>query len=148
MVNQKNTAESINKWFATAKPEPTNADVAAQFAFFIEEVAEVFDATKDIDVADYLRMVKQDYLTLAKSDYLEETLNNWDKVGLLDGLCDTAVTVNGVATYLGMDFPGALEHISQSNWSKFDHEGKPILDDDGKITKGPNYFKPNLEPFV
>lgn len=148
MVNQKNTVESINKWFTTAKPSPTNADVAAQFAFFIEEVAEVFDATNDIDVADYLRMVKQDYLTLAKSDHLEETLNGWDKVGLLDGLCDTAVTVNGVATYLGMDFPGALEHISQSNWSKFDNEGKPILDDDGKITKGPNYFKPNLEPFV
>lgn len=143
-----NTNQEITNWFRTAKPSATNADVASQYAFFIEEVAEVFDATNDTDVAEYLRKVKQYYLILAKSDYLEKTLNSWNKIALLDGLCDTAVTVNGVATYLGMNFPGALEHISQSNWSKFDENGKPILDADGKITKGPNYFKPNLEPFI
>lgn len=148
MLSKENTIKSISDWFTTAKPEPTKADIASQFAFFIEEVAEVFDATNDIDVAEYLRSVKQDYLNLAKSNYLEEVLNSWNKIELLDGLCDTAVTVNGVATYLGMNFTGALEHISQSNWSKFNENGKPILNKDGKITKGPNYFKPNLEPFV
>jgi hypothetical protein len=32
--------------------------------------------------------------------------------------------------------------------SKLDENGKPILREDSKILKGPNYFKPNLEPIV
>jgi hypothetical protein len=32
--------------------------------------------------------------------------------------------------------------------SKLDENGKPIFNEHGKVLKGPNYFKPNLEKFV
>lgn len=148
-MTTKNTIESINNWFTTAKPNATNVDVSTQTAFFIEEIKEVFEATNDLDVAKYLQGIKEDYLNLSKkTEYVDETINGWNREELLDGLCDVIVTCVGVANYLKMDIVGALEHVSQSNWSKFDENGKPILNEDGKITKGPNYFKPDLEPFV
>jgi hypothetical protein len=32
--------------------------------------------------------------------------------------------------------------------SKLDHDGKPIYREDGKVIKGPNYFKPNLNTIL
>ena len=32
--------------------------------------------------------------------------------------------------------------------SKLDDNGKPIYDRNGKVMKGPNYFKPNLEKIL
>ena len=32
--------------------------------------------------------------------------------------------------------------------SKLGHDGKPIYNDEGKVMKGPNYFKPNLGKFL
>jgi hypothetical protein len=32
--------------------------------------------------------------------------------------------------------------------SKLDSDGKPLLREDGKILKGPGYFKPNLKQFI
>jgi len=32
--------------------------------------------------------------------------------------------------------------------SKLDKNGKPIYNNEGKVMKGPSYFKPNLTPFV
>ena len=32
--------------------------------------------------------------------------------------------------------------------SKLDENGKPIYNELGKVMKGPNFFKPNLEKFI
>jgi hypothetical protein len=32
--------------------------------------------------------------------------------------------------------------------SKLDEKGKPIYREDGKVMKGPNYFKPNLKKIL
>jgi hypothetical protein len=48
---------------------------------------------------------------------------------------------------LDMDVLGALEEVNRSNFSKFEN-GKAVFDENGKITKGKNYSKPNLKPFV
>ena len=32
--------------------------------------------------------------------------------------------------------------------SKLDSNGKPIYNADGKVMKGPNYFKPDLSKFI
>jgi hypothetical protein len=39
----------------------------------------------------------------------------------------------------------AVRRVNQSNWSKFDKDGQPIRDKDGKIAKGPDYKQPDLE---
>lgn len=42
----------------------------------------------------------------------------------------------------------AFEEVHRSNMSKLDENGKPIYREDGKITKGPNFFPPNLKQFL
>lgn len=64
----------------------------------------------------------------------------------LDSLADQIVTAAGVGHCAGMDVPGAVEVVDHSNWSKF-VDGEPVFDNNGKITKGPDYFKPDLEGF-
>lgn len=45
-------------------------------------------------------------------------------------------------------FVKAFEEVHKSNMSKLDENGKPIYREDGKITKGPNFFPPNLKQFL
>ena len=37
-----------------------------------------------------------------------------------------------------------FDEIQRSNMSKLDSNGLPIYRDDGKVMKGPNYFKPDI----
>ena len=41
-----------------------------------------------------------------------------------------------------------FDEIQKSNMSKLDENGKPIYREDGKVMKGPNYFKPNLRKII
>lgn len=45
----------------------------------------------------------------------------------------------------GVNVSAVVEEINKSNWSKFDDNGMPIYDENGKIKKGPNYMKANLK---
>ena len=38
-----------------------------------------------------------------------------------------------------------FSEIQNSNMSKLGADGKPIYREDGKVLKGPNYFKPNIK---
>lgn len=70
-----------------------------------------------------------------------------DPVETLDALCDQIVTSVGIGYMLDMDVPGGTEEVTDSNWSKFvDYE--PQFDENGKIDKGPDYFKPDLTSYV
>jgi hypothetical protein len=39
----------------------------------------------------------------------------------------------------------AVTAVNRSNYSKFDKNGYPIFNENGKIAKGPDYTPPNLE---
>jgi len=41
-----------------------------------------------------------------------------------------------------------FNEIQRSNMSKLDNNGKPIYRKDGKVMKGPNYFKPDLKKIL
>jgi predicted HAD superfamily Cof-like phosphohydrolase len=41
-----------------------------------------------------------------------------------------------------------FNEIHRSNMSKLGADGKPILREDGKILKGPGYFRPDLSKFI
>ena len=47
-----------------------------------------------------------------------------------------------------LDIEGALKEVADSNDSKFDDEGRPIFNEQLKIMKGPNYFRPQLVKFT
>lgn len=87
-------------------------------------------------------------------DDLKRLLNNWSRLeALLDATGDQQVTAWGILKFikeLGFttDDEGVLAEINESNWSKFDDEGNPYFDVNGKIKKGPDYFEPDLIQFI
>jgi predicted HAD superfamily Cof-like phosphohydrolase len=41
-----------------------------------------------------------------------------------------------------------FDEIQRSNMSKLGEDGHPIFREDGKVLKGPNYFKPNISSIL
>ena len=79
-------------------------------------------------------------------EYLEAVLNN-DLTETADALGDMLYILCGTILEHGLQhkIEEVFEEIQRSNMSKLDHDGKPIYREDGKVMKGPNYFKPNFE---
>ena len=48
----------------------------------------------------------------------------------------------------GIDLDECFEEVQNSNMSKLDKNGKPIYNKDGKVMKGPRYFKPDLKKIL
>lgn len=71
-----------------------------------------------------------------------------DLVEMADALADIDYVCQGANLVFG--FPSALvvQEVHRSNMSKLDADGKPIYDEDGKVVKGPNYFKPDIEALL
>lgn len=143
----KEVTQSILDWFKEAKPEPTAKDVAVQIGCHFEEVSEMCEALY-INETD---IVLQDEANWFKSRKATNTtvqmVQDFNKQELLDSLCDQVVTAIGVGYMMGFDIIGALNEVNNSNWSKFEN-GKAIFDENGKIKKGVNYFKPDLTKFI
>jgi predicted HAD superfamily Cof-like phosphohydrolase len=84
-------------------------------------------------------------------DELKEALADGDAVETLDALTDLQYVLDGAFLSLGMHGvkDAAFAEVHRSNMSKLGEDGKPILrESDGKVLKGPNYFKPDLNKFV
>ena len=81
-------------------------------------------------------------------DELKEALKNKDLLEVADALTDILYVTYGAGHAFGIDMDSCFEEVQQSNMSKLDKYGKPIYNESGKVMKGPNYFKPNLNKFV
>ncbi len=66
----------------------------------------------------------------------------------LKEIADLVYVCYQYAANMGWDLDEAMHRVHESNMSKLDEEGKPILREDGKVLKGPNYTPPNLEDLV
>ena len=92
-------------------------------------------------------------------EYLEACRNN-DKVEILDALTDQLYIVLGSIVSHGMQhvIEKAFSEVHNSNLSKLDDEGLPIINGEngvwdesrpkGKILKSKNFFEPNLKQFL
>lgn len=82
-------------------------------------------------------------------EYLEGAVNE-DLTEVLDGLADQMFILCGTILKHGLQdvFEEAFYEVYRSNMSKLDESGKPIHRDDGKILKGPNYFRPDLKKIL
>ncbi len=78
-------------------------------------------------------------------EYLE-AVNNNDLVEVADALGDMLYILCGTIIEHGMQekINEVFEEIQRSNMSKLGADGNPIYRTDGKVLKGPNYFKPNI----
>jgi NTP pyrophosphatase (non-canonical NTP hydrolase) len=86
--------------------------------------------------------------TLIQEEFDEFMLEDKDEVAALKELADLVYVCYGYAATFGWDLDEAIKRVHESNLSKLDDEGKPIYREDGKVLKGPNYKKPNLEDLV
>ena len=66
----------------------------------------------------------------------------------LKELADLVYVCYQYAANMGWNLDEAMYRVHESNMSKLDEHGKPVLRDDGKVLKGPNYKPPNLEDLV
>lgn len=146
------TVHRIVEWFRTAKPEPTVKNILTQLGCHLEEIEEMIAALDNADsgLAHELRDASSTLKSIDVDQYATEVqtmMSEWDKVELLDSLCDQIVTAIGTAYDFGFDIEGALKEVAASNESKFE-DGKPVFDENMKIIKGKNYFKPDLTKYV
>ena len=79
---------------------------------------------------------------------LKEAIENKDIKEVADALTDILYVTYGAGHAFGIDLDKCFDEVQRSNMSKLDENGKPIFNEHGKVLKGPNYFKPNLEKFV
>ncbi len=81
-------------------------------------------------------------------DELIEAMNKKDLVEVADALTDILYVTYGAGHAFGINLDKCFEEVQNSNMSKLDNNGKPIYDDNGKVMKGPNYFKPDLSKYI
>ena len=81
-------------------------------------------------------------------EYFQAAKKN-DLVEVADALGDMLYILCGTILEHGMQdlIEPVFDEIQKSNMSKLGEDGNPIFREDGKVMKGPNYFKPNFTKF-
>ena len=79
---------------------------------------------------------------------LTEAMKNKDLLEVADALTDILYVTYGAGHAFGLNLDKCFEEVQNSNMSKLGEDGKPIYNEFGKVMKGPNYFKPNLNKFI
>ncbi|MDB2363641.1 nucleoside triphosphate pyrophosphohydrolase family protein [Flavobacteriales bacterium] len=90
---------------------------------------------------DLMREENEEYLEAAQAG---------DMVEVADALGDQLYILLGTILKHGMQdkIEEVFNEIQRSNMSKLGEDGKPIYREDGKVLKGPNYFKPNIDKIL
>ena len=78
----------------------------------------------------------------------KQAIKNNDLKETIDALTDILYVTYGAGHAFGVNLDKCFEEVQKSNMSKLGKDGKPIYNEEGKVMKGPNYFKPNLSKFV
>ena len=79
---------------------------------------------------------------------LKEAIENKDIKEVADALTDILYVTYGAGHAFGLNLDRCFEEVQNSNMSKLGSDGKPIYNENGKVMKGPHYFKPDLTKFV
>ncbi|MEJ6792158.1 MAG: nucleoside triphosphate pyrophosphohydrolase family protein [Lacinutrix sp.] len=97
------------------------------------------------DLGNSKNTLRFDLMKEENEEYLEAANNN-DLVEVADALGDMLYILCGTIIEHGMQdkIEAVFNEIQRSNMSKLGKNGQPIYREDGKVLKGPNYFKPNI----
>ena len=89
-----------------------------------------------------LKLIKEEL------DEFEQALSDKNLLEVADALTDILYVTYGAGHAFGIDLDNCFDEVQKSNMSKLGADGKPIYNQDGKVMKGPKYFKPNLKQFL
>lgn len=98
------------------------------------------------DLGEPKNLLRFNLMDEENKEYFEAAQNN-DLIEVADALGDMLYILCGTILEHGMQYKieEVFEEIQRSNMSKLGADGKPIYREDGKVLKGPNYFKPDIE---
>ena len=133
-------------------PSSLNTQASQPFSKIIDSVREFHDRfgianAPSLNGALPSNVVRLRHRLMAEEtdEYLEAALNH-DTIEVADALGDQLYILCG--TILGHGIQYVIEQvfheIQASNMSKLGADGKPIYREDGKVMKGPGYFRPDI----
>lgn len=101
------------------------------------------------DLGERINTLRFNLMKEENEEYFEAVQNN-DIVEVADALGDMLYILCGTILEHGLQYKieEVFDEIQRSNMSKLGVDGKPIYREDGKVMKGPNYFKPNFEAIL
>tara|TARA_B100000767_G_scaffold275785_2_gene315593 strand:+ start:3006 stop:3392 length:387 start_codon:yes stop_codon:yes gene_type:complete len=105
--------------------------------------------TPTVNISEKIKELRFNLMKEENEEYLEASKNN-DLIEVADALGDMLYILCGTILTHGMQhkITEVFEEIQRSNMSKLGQDGSPIYREDGKVMKGPNYFKPNIEAIL
>jgi len=100
-------------------------------------------------LGESINLLRYNLMKEENEEYLEAVQNN-DLTEVADALGDMLYILCGTIIEHGLQhkIEEVFNEIQRSNMSKLDNNGLPIYREDGKVMKGPNYFKPNFEEIL
>ena len=94
------------------------------------------------------KIIKLRYnLILEELNEFKQAIDQKDLKEVADALTDILYVTYGAGHAFGIDLDKCFDEVQNSNMSKLGDDGKPIYNEQGKVMKGPDYFKPNLNKF-
>ena len=81
-------------------------------------------------------------------DELIKAIKENDILEVADALTDILYVTYGAGQAFGINLDKCFDEVQKSNMSKLGKDGKPIYNENGKVMKGPDYFKPDLSKFL
>ncbi len=121
------------------------------------DAVKLFHTTYKLGVSDEMKAdlgvsknkLRYELMKEENEEYLEAVQNN-DIVEIADALGDMLYILCGTILEHGLQhkIEAVFDEIQRSNMSKLGEDGQPIYREDGKVMKGPNYFKPNFKEIL
>ncbi|WP_412986159.1 hypothetical protein [Pontimicrobium sp. IMCC45349] len=105
--------------------------------------------TPKADLGVDKNMLRYKLMREENEEYLDAANDN-DLVEVADALGDMLYILCGTIIEHGLQYKieEVFNEIQRSNMSKLGEDGQPIYREDGKVLKGPNYFKPNIKEIL
>ncbi len=122
----------------------------------IEDVCAFHDAfgiknnyTPTEKLSENVVLLRHRLMVEENEEYLE-ACKNGDLVEIADALGYMMYILCGTILAHGLQnkIEDIFEEIQKSNMSKLGSDGEPIYREDGKIMKGPSYFKPDIKKII
>lgn len=101
------------------------------------------------DLGEAKNLLRFNLMKEENEEYLE-AVQNKDLTEIADALGDMLYILCGTIIEHGLQhiIEDVFDEIQRSNMSKLGADGKPIYREDGKVMKGPHYFKPNFSTML
>jgi predicted HAD superfamily Cof-like phosphohydrolase len=123
----------------SSDPHRTNYEKVVQFMKIFGQQVYDFPTIPD----ETIQKLRVDLIDEEFNEF-KEALAAKDIVAVADALTDILYVVYGAGAAFGIDLDATFAEVHDSNMSKLGEDGQPIFREDGKVLKGPNYFKPDL----